>query len=218
MSSNCPIVTSSAWPRIILTRTWGSLEAYALLRERWPLGDPPALVMAGHSLRSRMRMHDQIESKPMENGVTFLGSVTADELRSFIRMRSRSFIPHSTKASGCRRLRRWPRALPSSRCRFRRSRELAVMPFYAADFGRTTWRRQWNASPIGKPSAQTGAGLRECRAVSLGDDGTIDVRGVRRGRSQAVGTIAPDARNVCAGDPELVRDGLGLIVASRRRR
>jgi len=57
------------------------LKAYALLRSRWSDGEPPWLVLAGYSLGARARLYDTIESDPLESGLTFLGPVSADELR-----------------------------------------------------------------------------------------------------------------------------------------
>jgi glycosyltransferase involved in cell wall biosynthesis len=57
------------------------LDAYALLRKRHTKEPPPALVLAGYSVGSRARLYDRVESDDLGNGLTFLGPVSADELR-----------------------------------------------------------------------------------------------------------------------------------------
>jgi len=57
------------------------LDAYALMRGSWLGSDPPGLVLAGYSLGARARLYDGMKSEPLSNGLTFLGPVSADELR-----------------------------------------------------------------------------------------------------------------------------------------
>jgi len=52
----------------------GLLEAYAMLRDRWGAGSPPALVLAGDAPR-------MLASSSARKGVAFLGSVSDPELR-----------------------------------------------------------------------------------------------------------------------------------------
>jgi glycosyltransferase involved in cell wall biosynthesis len=57
------------------------LDAYALLRSRWRAGTPPHLVLAGHTSGARTNFYTQFEARTPPEGVTFLGTVTRDELR-----------------------------------------------------------------------------------------------------------------------------------------
>ena len=57
------------------------LDAYALLRNRWRGGKPPGLVLAGYAIGARARLYDGMEPEVQENGLTYLGPVSPDELR-----------------------------------------------------------------------------------------------------------------------------------------
>jgi hypothetical protein len=57
------------------------LDAYAILRNRWQDEEPPALVLAGYTSAARTDFYPDLESKPLEQGLTFLGPVSAEELR-----------------------------------------------------------------------------------------------------------------------------------------
>jgi len=57
------------------------LDAYALMRSRWSGGEPPGLVLAGHSVGARARQYDGMQSEPLSTGVIFLGPVSAGQLR-----------------------------------------------------------------------------------------------------------------------------------------
>jgi glycosyltransferase involved in cell wall biosynthesis len=57
------------------------LEAYAILRNRWSDGEPPALVLAGYTMGGRTRFYARFEASPMGEGVVLLGPVSKDDLR-----------------------------------------------------------------------------------------------------------------------------------------
>jgi glycosyltransferase involved in cell wall biosynthesis len=57
------------------------LDAYALLRSRWRDGEPPGLVLAGHTSAARTRFYPRLGSNPLAQGLTILGPVSRDELR-----------------------------------------------------------------------------------------------------------------------------------------
>jgi glycosyltransferase involved in cell wall biosynthesis len=57
------------------------LDAYAMLRHRWPDQDPPGLVLAGYTSSARTGFYPGLESKPLGEGLTFLGPVSSRELR-----------------------------------------------------------------------------------------------------------------------------------------
>ncbi len=57
------------------------LTAYALLRSRWKGEQPPGLVLAGYTSAARMGLYSRMGSRPMGEGLTFLGPVTRDQLR-----------------------------------------------------------------------------------------------------------------------------------------
>jgi glycosyltransferase involved in cell wall biosynthesis len=57
------------------------LDAYAILRSRWRDGEPPSLVLAGHTSSARTGFYPTLESNAFPAGVTFLGPVTRDQLR-----------------------------------------------------------------------------------------------------------------------------------------
>jgi alpha-1,3-rhamnosyl/mannosyltransferase len=57
------------------------LDAYALLRRDWRDGEPPSLVLAGHRSPARAGFYAGLESKPLSEGVIFLGPVSRDQLR-----------------------------------------------------------------------------------------------------------------------------------------
>jgi glycosyltransferase involved in cell wall biosynthesis/GT2 family glycosyltransferase len=57
------------------------LDAYAMLRSRWRAGEPPRLVLAGHTSGARTDFYPRLESTALPAGVTFLGTVTRDQLR-----------------------------------------------------------------------------------------------------------------------------------------
>jgi alpha-1,3-rhamnosyl/mannosyltransferase len=59
----------------------GLLGAYALLRSRWTDGEPPALVLAGHSVGARARLYEGMESERLASGIIFLGPASPRELR-----------------------------------------------------------------------------------------------------------------------------------------
>jgi glycosyltransferase involved in cell wall biosynthesis len=57
------------------------LEAYATLRRRWRNGEPPGLVLAGHTSSARTDFYPTLESSALPDGVTTLGPVTREQLR-----------------------------------------------------------------------------------------------------------------------------------------
>ena len=57
------------------------LDAYASLRSRWRGGEPPALVLAGHTSSARTDFYPTLESSAFPAGVTFLGPVSREQLR-----------------------------------------------------------------------------------------------------------------------------------------
>ena len=57
------------------------LDAYAILRSRWRDGEPPGLVLAGHTSSARTDFYPTLESSAFPAGVTFLGPVSRDQLR-----------------------------------------------------------------------------------------------------------------------------------------
>jgi len=57
------------------------LDAFALLRSRWRDGDPPGLVLAGYTSSARTGFYPNLQSKPLEQGLTFLGPATRDQVR-----------------------------------------------------------------------------------------------------------------------------------------
>ena len=57
------------------------LDAYAILRGRWQDGEPPGLVLAGHTSSARTDFYPTLESSAFPAGVTFLGPVSRDQLR-----------------------------------------------------------------------------------------------------------------------------------------
>ncbi len=59
----------------------GLLDAYALLRSRWAGNDPPGLVLAGYSFGTRARLYDDMEPDRADNGLKFVGPVSAEALR-----------------------------------------------------------------------------------------------------------------------------------------
>jgi glycosyltransferase involved in cell wall biosynthesis len=59
----------------------GLLDAYALFRSRWAGNDLPGLVLAGYSLGTRARLYDDMESERNDNGLKFVGPVSAEALR-----------------------------------------------------------------------------------------------------------------------------------------
>jgi glycosyltransferase involved in cell wall biosynthesis len=56
------------------------LDAYAILRDRWRDGTPPALVLAGYSTGGRSRLYRSLTLKA-GRGLRFLGPVTREQLR-----------------------------------------------------------------------------------------------------------------------------------------
>jgi glycosyltransferase involved in cell wall biosynthesis len=58
------------------------LDAYAMLRGGWLEGKPPALVLVGHTSSSRTEFYSKLESSELLAGVTFLGPVSRERLRS----------------------------------------------------------------------------------------------------------------------------------------
>ena len=57
------------------------LAAYTSLRSRWQDGEPPGLVLAGHTSSARTDFYPTLESSTYPAGVTFLGPVSRDQLR-----------------------------------------------------------------------------------------------------------------------------------------
>lgn len=57
------------------------LEAYAIFRERWSQGSCPGLVLAGYATSSRGGFYQRLDSQSTRDGLTFLGPVSADQLR-----------------------------------------------------------------------------------------------------------------------------------------
>jgi len=57
------------------------LDAFALLRSRWRDGDPPGLMLAGYASSARTGFYANLQSKPLGDGLTFLGSATRDQVR-----------------------------------------------------------------------------------------------------------------------------------------
>ena len=57
------------------------LDAYEILRSRWRDGEPPSLVLAGHTSSARTDFYPTLESSAFPAGVTFLGPVSRDQLR-----------------------------------------------------------------------------------------------------------------------------------------
>ena len=57
------------------------MDAYAMLRSRWRGGEPPALVLAGHTSSARTDFYRTLETNAFPAGVTFLGPVSRDQLR-----------------------------------------------------------------------------------------------------------------------------------------
>ena len=57
------------------------LDAYASLRSRWRAGEPPGLVLAGHTSSARTDFYPTLESKALPAGVTFLGPVSREQSR-----------------------------------------------------------------------------------------------------------------------------------------
>jgi glycosyltransferase involved in cell wall biosynthesis len=59
----------------------GLLEAYWMFRRRWHEGQPPELILAGYATSARSGLYQSISSGGSDNGVRFLGPVSADQLR-----------------------------------------------------------------------------------------------------------------------------------------
>ena len=59
----------------------GLLEAYSSLRRRWSQGEPPGLVLAGYVMGAGAQLYDALRSDPSREGLTFLGPVSAQQLR-----------------------------------------------------------------------------------------------------------------------------------------
>lgn len=57
------------------------LEAYSVFRGRWRGSEPPRLVLAGYTSSARTCFYPNLESKPLDDGLIFLGPVTSDQLR-----------------------------------------------------------------------------------------------------------------------------------------
>jgi glycosyltransferase involved in cell wall biosynthesis len=57
------------------------LDAYAIFRGRWSQGTPPGLVLAGHTSTARTGFYRSMSADGLGEGVTFLGSVTSQQLR-----------------------------------------------------------------------------------------------------------------------------------------
>jgi glycosyltransferase involved in cell wall biosynthesis len=57
------------------------LNAYAILRSWWKGSEPPGLVLAGHATSSRAGLYGRMGSRPMGQGLSFLGAVSREELR-----------------------------------------------------------------------------------------------------------------------------------------
>jgi len=57
------------------------LEAYSLVRKRWKVGKPPALIFAGHTVTPRTAHNSDMKSQQVMDGARFLGPVSAEELR-----------------------------------------------------------------------------------------------------------------------------------------
>ncbi len=57
------------------------LQAYAILRSRWRDGEPPDLVLAGHTSTARTDFYLTLESGAFPAGITFLGPVSREQLR-----------------------------------------------------------------------------------------------------------------------------------------
>jgi glycosyltransferase involved in cell wall biosynthesis len=57
------------------------LDAYTMLRERWKEGEPPALVLAGHTSGGRTPLYRSIGSSTEGDGILILGPVSPDDLR-----------------------------------------------------------------------------------------------------------------------------------------
>jgi glycosyltransferase involved in cell wall biosynthesis len=58
------------------------LDAYAMFRGRWRGGEPPRLVLAGHTSGARTDFYPRLESTGLPAGVTFLGAVGREQLRA----------------------------------------------------------------------------------------------------------------------------------------
>jgi glycosyltransferase involved in cell wall biosynthesis/GT2 family glycosyltransferase len=61
------------------------LDAYALLRRRWPDQDPPGLVLAGYTSGARTDFYPGLESEALARGLSFLGPVSSGQLRVLYR-------------------------------------------------------------------------------------------------------------------------------------
>jgi glycosyltransferase involved in cell wall biosynthesis len=57
------------------------LDAYAIMRGRWRDGQPPELIIAGHTSSARTSTYALLELSALPDGLRFLGPVSADELR-----------------------------------------------------------------------------------------------------------------------------------------
>jgi glycosyltransferase involved in cell wall biosynthesis len=57
------------------------LDAYSIFRGRWRGSKPPGLVLAGHTSCARSGFYPNLESKPLAEGITFLGPVTSVQLK-----------------------------------------------------------------------------------------------------------------------------------------
>lgn len=57
------------------------LEAYSLMRSRWTVGDPPGLILAGHTITPRPDHHSVMRARRLPEGAKFLGPVSANQLR-----------------------------------------------------------------------------------------------------------------------------------------
>jgi len=57
------------------------LEAYATMRDRWQDGEPPDLVLAGHTSSTRAGIYPALDSDDSRSGIVFLGPVSRSELR-----------------------------------------------------------------------------------------------------------------------------------------
>ncbi len=57
------------------------LDAYSIFRGRWRGCEPPGLVLAGYTSCARSGFYPNLESKPLGEGITFLGPVTSVQLK-----------------------------------------------------------------------------------------------------------------------------------------
>ena len=202
------------------------LEAYSLLRSRWSDGEPPGLVLAGYSMGARAGLYDAIESERAVNrGVTFLGPVSADELRVLYQRALALAYPSLYEGFGLPPLEAMAAGTPVVAMAFSSVPEVggnAVLyaeGLSAAGLARALERL---ATSDDAPDPFARARLAAGRRVPLGENSTRDVRDLSIGRARARRPLAPGSsdaarRQSCTGPSSRYRTWTSRTVRSTIR-